>query len=205
MGAAGRGFEVCPSKEMCLAYSNSDWLVGIWPGTGTVYGHSDKANDDENDNDRDLLIIEELLLTKLQEQGFITEDRGLDKTGGVKGVALERGSSVDQSRLAQSNNSGGSSGKRTHYIFCYGNRRLVFFWHGIDNLIILLRDDDSSASEAEVNNVSLCAESIELDAGLFDSPENAVGSITLALPCSSDRWHDINDFPETVPCLPLAE
>ncbi|KAG4428111.1 hypothetical protein IFR05_016405, partial [Cadophora sp. M221] len=76
-------------------------------GTGTVYGRSDKANDDENDDDRDRPIIEELLLTKLQEQGFTTEDRGPDKTGGVEEVASgERGGSVDQSRSAQSDNSG---------------------------------------------------------------------------------------------------
>lgn len=56
-------------------------------GTGTVYGRSDKANDDENDDDRDLPTIEELLLTKLQEQGFTTEDRGPDKTDRVEGVA----------------------------------------------------------------------------------------------------------------------
>jgi hypothetical protein len=82
--------------EMCLACSDSDWLVGIWPEAGTVYGGSDKENNDETDDDRDLPIIEELLLAKLQEQGFATEDRGLDKTGGVKEVALEeRGGSVD--------------------------------------------------------------------------------------------------------------
>jgi len=86
---------------MCLAYSDSDWLVGIWPGTGTVYRRSDKADDDENDDDGDLPIIEELLRTKLQEQGFVTEDRGLEKTGGVGDIALEeRGGSVDQSRSA---------------------------------------------------------------------------------------------------------
>jgi hypothetical protein len=102
--------------------------VGISPGTGTVYGRSDKANDDENDDDRDLPTIEELLLTKLQEQGFTTEDRGPDKTGGVEGVASEeRGGSVDQSRSAQSDDSGGSPGKRAHYTFCCGNRRPVFF------------------------------------------------------------------------------
>ncbi|RDL34797.1 uncharacterized protein BP5553_07925 [Venustampulla echinocandica] len=43
-------------------------------GTGTVYRRSDKVNDNENDDDRDLLIIEELLLTKLKEYIFTTED-----------------------------------------------------------------------------------------------------------------------------------
>jgi hypothetical protein len=41
--------------------------------------------------------------------------------------------------------------------------------------------------------------------GLFDSPETAFDSTTPAPPCSSDRWHDIDDFPETAPRLPLAE
>ncbi|KAL5316367.1 hypothetical protein ACEPPN_015412 [Leptodophora sp. 'Broadleaf-Isolate-01'] len=58
-------------------------------GTGTVYGCSDKANDDENDDGRDLPTIEELLLAKLQAQGFITEDRGPDKTGGVEEAAAD--------------------------------------------------------------------------------------------------------------------
>jgi hypothetical protein len=76
--------------------------VGIWLGTSTVYGGSDNANNDEtNDDDRDLPTIEELLFTNLQAQGFTTGDRGPDKTGVVEEVATdERGSSVDQSRLA---------------------------------------------------------------------------------------------------------
>lgn len=145
-------------------------------GTGTVYGRSDEANDDENDDDRDLPTIEELLLTKLQERGFTTEDRGLDKTDRVEGVASEeRGGSVDQSRSAQSVDSGGSP----------------------DDPIFLLGDDDSSASAAEADDVSLRTESTEPDAGLFDSTENIVDSTTPAPPCSSDGWHDIDDFPET--------
>jgi hypothetical protein len=74
--------------------------VGIWPGTGTVYSSSNKTNNNENDNNRNLSIIEELLLTKLKEQGFIIEDRGPDKTGRVKGIALEeRAGSINQSRI----------------------------------------------------------------------------------------------------------
>ncbi|KAL5312933.1 hypothetical protein ACEPPN_019359 [Leptodophora sp. 'Broadleaf-Isolate-01'] len=164
------------------ADDDGDYRPGI-RGTGTIYGRSDKANDDENDDDRDFPIIEELLLTKLQEQGFTTEDRGPDRTGGVEGVASEeRGGSVDQSRSAQSDDSGGSP----------------------DDPIFLLGDDDSSASAAEADDVSLRAESTEPEAGLFDSPENAVDSTTLA-PRSSDGWHDIDDFPETAPRLQLAE
>jgi len=110
MGATGLGFEVCDRDV--LACSDSNWLEWIWPGTGTVYGCSDKANDDENDDGRDLPTIEELLLAKLQAQGFITEDRGPDKTGGVEEAAAdERGGSVDQSRSAQSDNLGGSLGE----------------------------------------------------------------------------------------------
>ncbi|KAH8745716.1 hypothetical protein F5882DRAFT_387494 [Hyaloscypha sp. PMI_1271] len=67
-------------------------------------------------------------------------------------------------------------------------------------------DSDSSASEAEVNNNVLRAESVVVPGtGLFDSPEIAIDSMTPAPPYSSDRWHDINDFLETAPRLPLAE
>ena len=97
---------------MYLACSDSDWLVRIWLGTGTVYGGSDKANNDETDDDRDLPTIEELLFTKLQAQGFTSGGRASGKTGGVEEVAAdERGGSVDQSRSAQSDSSGGSPGE----------------------------------------------------------------------------------------------
>jgi len=97
---------------MYLVCSDSDWLVRIWLGTGTVYGGSDKANNEENDDDQDLPTIEELLFTKLQAQGFTMGYQGQDKTGGVEEVAAdERGGSVDQSRSAQSDNSGGSPGE----------------------------------------------------------------------------------------------
>jgi len=98
---------------MYLACSDSDWLVRIWLGTGTDYGGSDKANNDETDDDRDLPTIEELLFIKLQAQGFTTGVRAPGKTGRVEEVAAdERGGSVDQSRSAQSDNSGGSPGER---------------------------------------------------------------------------------------------
>merc|ERR1711939_795452 len=107
-------------------------------GTGTDYGGSDKANNDETDDDRDLPTIEELLFIKLQAQGFTTGVRAPGKTGRVEEVAAdERGGSVDQSRSAQSDNSGGSP----------------------DDPIVLLGDGNLSASEAEANDVSLRAES----------------------------------------------
>lgn len=81
--------------------------------TGTVYGCSDKAN---NDDDDDLPTIEELLLTKLQEQCFTTQDQDPDKTCGVEEVASkEKGDSIEHTGSAQSDNSGGSPGKRAHY------------------------------------------------------------------------------------------
>jgi hypothetical protein len=127
MGVTSPEFEVCSKMEMCLACNNIDWLVEIWPGTGSIYGRSDKENNDENDDDRDLPTIEELLLAKLQEQGFATEDRGPDKTGGVEEAAAdEMGGSIDESRSAQSDNSSRNPGERAHYTFYCGNRRPVF-------------------------------------------------------------------------------
>jgi hypothetical protein len=61
----------------------------------------------ENDDNHDLPTIEELLLAKLQEQSFATEDRGPEKTGKVEDAAAgDIGGSIDQSRSAQSDNSG---------------------------------------------------------------------------------------------------
>ncbi|CAM6004311.1 unnamed protein product [Sphagnum balticum] len=92
-------------------------------------------------------------------EGFTTGGRGPDKTGGVEEVAAdERGSSVDQSRSAQSDNLGGSPGD--------GNL-------------------SASEAEAEANDVSLRAESA--GAGLFDSLETAIDSTTPAPSRSSDR------------------
>ena len=109
-GATGPEFEVCDGDV--LACSDIDWLLGIWLGTGTVFGGSDKANNDETDDDRDLPTIEELLFTNLQAQGFTTGGRGPDQTSRVEEVAAdERGGSIDQSRSAQSDNSGGSPGE----------------------------------------------------------------------------------------------
>jgi hypothetical protein len=63
-----------------------------------------------------------------------------------------------------------------------------------------------SASEAEANEISLRAESaIALGAGLFDSLETVIDSITLAPPRSSGGWHDIDGFPKPAPRLRLAE
>jgi len=111
---------------MCLAYSDSHWLVGIWLKTSTVYRRNDKTND-KTDNDGDLPTIKELLLTKLQKQGFTTKDQGLYNTAKVEEVASkEKRASVDQSKSAQSNDSGGSLGKHAYYTFYYRNRRPVF-------------------------------------------------------------------------------
>jgi hypothetical protein len=63
-----------------------------------------------------------------------------------------------------------------------------------------------SASEAEANDIGLCAESATaLGAGPFDSPETAIDSATPDPPRSSDGWHDIDDFLEPAPRLRLAE
>ncbi|TAQ83172.1 hypothetical protein B7494_g8504 [Chlorociboria aeruginascens] len=48
----------------------------------------EKSN--KNDNNRDLPTIEELLLTKPQEQGFITGDQSPEKMGRVEEVASEK-------------------------------------------------------------------------------------------------------------------
>jgi hypothetical protein len=97
--------------------------VGIWPGTGAVYSGSDKENDDENDDDddddRDLPTIEELLFTKLQEQGSAGadgnpshRDRGVEEAAGV-----ERVRSIDRNGPALGDKSGGSLGERAHSPF----------------------------------------------------------------------------------------
>ncbi|KAI4131063.1 MAG: hypothetical protein LQ347_003126 [Umbilicaria vellea] len=68
----------------------------------------------------------------IRAQGFTTGDRGPDKTSGVEEVAAdERGGSVNQSRSAQSDNSGG----------------------GPNDPIVLLGDGNLSASEAEANDL----------------------------------------------------
>jgi hypothetical protein len=74
------------------ACSDCDWLVGTWARTGTLYGSNGKENgdDDGDDDDLDLLTIEELRNTILQEKGFATEDWSPDNTvRGVKEVASE--------------------------------------------------------------------------------------------------------------------
>ena len=61
----------------------------------------------------------------------------------------------------------------------------------------MLRDNNSSAFKAEVDDNSLSAKRIVLDKGLFDSLETAVDSIAPA-PLNLDRRHDINNFPGIV-------
>jgi len=68
---------------------------------------------------------------------------------------------------------------------------------------VLLGCDDSSASGAEVDDVSLCAESVAADEDLLDNLETAVDSTTPA-PSNLDEWHNIDNFLET-PRLQLAE
>jgi hypothetical protein len=62
-----------------------------------------------------------------------------------------------------------------------------------------------STSEAEVDHGSLHTENAEPDAGHFDSPETTVDSTTPAPPSSLDEWYDIDNYPEMVQCLQLAE
>ena len=69
---------------------------------------------------------------------------------------------------------------------------------------MLLGDDDSSASEAEVDDGDLRAESAAADESLLDSPEAAIDSTTPAPP-NSDMWHDIDDFLETAERLQRSE
>jgi hypothetical protein len=68
-----------------------------------------------------------------------------------------------------------------------------FFSHSVEDPIVLLGDDDSSASEAEVDDNGLRAESAAPDAGLFDSPETAVLSVPISI-TSSYLAHDQGEF-----------
>ncbi|KAF8862783.1 hypothetical protein BDZ45DRAFT_183191 [Acephala macrosclerotiorum] len=90
-------------------------------------------------------------------------------------TAEERGGSLDDNESALGGNSSGS----------------------LEDPIVLLGNDDSSASEAEVDNGDLHAESAAADEGLLDNPETAIESTTPAFPSNPDVWHDIDDFPET--------
>jgi hypothetical protein len=63
---------------------------------------------------------------------------------------------------------------------------------------VLLGDDDSSASDTEVDVGSLRAESTAADDGVLDS------SRTPVFPSNLDGWHDIDDF-ETVQRLQHSE
>jgi hypothetical protein len=69
---------------------------------------------------------------------------------------------------------------------------------------VLLGDDDSRASEAEVYDSGLRAESAAADEGLLDSLETAIHSTTPAPP-NSDVWHDIDDLLETAERLRHSE
>jgi hypothetical protein len=89
--------------------------VGIWPGTSTVYGGSDKENEDEVDDDnRDLPTIEKLLLTKLQEQGFAAAgpNPGHRERRVEEAAEDEKGGAIDRHGSVPGDNSGGSTGER---------------------------------------------------------------------------------------------
>ncbi|KAI9776258.1 MAG: hypothetical protein M1839_000492 [Geoglossum umbratile] len=147
--------------------------------TSTVYSSNDKEEEGEDDDDDDdLPTIEDLLYTTLKKEGFATKDSSPDYRVRVVGeVAVEeRGGSTDHNRSALGGDSGSSP----------------------DDPIVLLGDDDLSASEAEVDHGSLHAENAGPDAGHFNSPETTVDSTTLAPPSSLDRWYDIDDYSETV-------
>ncbi|KAH0538364.1 hypothetical protein FGG08_005059 [Glutinoglossum americanum] len=150
--------------------------------TSTIYGGNDKEEGREEEGD--LPTIEDLLYTTLKKEGFATEDSNLDhRVRGIGEVSVkERGSFADHNRSALGEDSGGS----------------------LDDPIVLLGDDDLSASEAEVDHGGL-AENAEPDAGHFDRLETTVDSTTLAPPSSLDGWHDIGDYPETVQHLRLAK
>ncbi|KUJ16852.1 uncharacterized protein LY89DRAFT_669299 [Mollisia scopiformis] len=143
---------------------------------------------DENDDDCDLPSIEQLLYTTLQEESFVVVDQPLNNTTFKVGnrIINERGGSLGDNGSASGGNPSGSPG----------------------DPIVLLGDDDSSASGAEVDDSGLLAESAAADEGRLDSLETAIDSTTPAPPappCSSDGWHDIDDFPELAPRLRLAE
>jgi hypothetical protein len=70
---------------------------------------------------------------------------------------------------------------------------------------VLLGDDDSSASEAEVDDGGLYAESAAADESLLDNLETAVGSTTPAPPSNPDMWRDIDNFLETAQRLRRSE
>lgn len=143
--------------------------------TGTVY--------DGNDDDCDLPSIEQLLYTTLQKEDFAMEDQCPKNSAFEVGdTAVERDGSLDDDNGSTlGDNSGGS----------------------LEDPIVLLGSDDSSASRAEANDISLYAESVAADEDLLDSPETTVDSTTPA-PSNLDKWHDIDDFLET-PRLQLAE
>jgi len=69
-----------------------------------------------------------LLFTNLQAQGFKTGVRGPDKTSGVEEVAAdEEGGFVDQSRLAQGDNAGGSPGEPLYRTSSTARNPLLIF------------------------------------------------------------------------------
>lgn len=74
-----------------------------------------------------------------------------------------------------------------------------FFQHSAGDPIVLLGDDNPSASEAETDTGGLPTESAAVDRDILglDVSETAIDSTKLAPTPNSDGWYDINDFPET--------
>ncbi|TVY20230.1 hypothetical protein LARI1_G001640 [Lachnellula arida] len=167
-------------SRAAAADNNGGYESGIQAETGTFYGGGSGSGSGSDDDD--LPTIEEILYPALQKKGFTTVDPSSDNTTLVEEVASEeKASFIDYTRLVPS-----SSGSP-------------------DNPIDLLGNDNSSASEAEVDDNSIRAEYAKPDMSFFDGPETAVKSITPAPSFSPDRGHDIDDFPETAPRLQLAE
>ncbi|KAE8440724.1 hypothetical protein EG329_006775 [Mollisiaceae sp. DMI_Dod_QoI] len=119
------------------------------------------------------------------KESFAAEDQPSNNTAFEVGdrTTNERGGPLDDNGSAPGSNPSGSAG----------------------DPIVLLGDDDSSASEAEVDDGGLRAESAAADEGLLDSLETATDSTTPAPPSDPDVWHDINDFLETAQRLRRSE
>jgi hypothetical protein len=149
----------------------------------------------------DFPTIEEILYTTLRTNDFRTEDPSQENTvRGVRKAALEKRGYTDHGRSASGDDSGKSLGRSATTLVV---AKTLIFYCGIDDPIILVGDNDSCASEAEVeaDDIGLCTESA---APNTDQPVTAVDSTT-PVPPSSDGWLDVDDFLETAARLPLIE
>ncbi|CZR55725.1 uncharacterized protein PAC_05613 [Phialocephala subalpina] len=157
--------------------------VTLCTEVGVRRQYGGKANSARRNQQQQLTIVGVTSL-EFEKEGFAAEDQRPKNTAFGVGdtTADERGGSLDDNESAPSDNSNGS----------------------LEDRIVLLSDDDSSASKAEVNNGGLRAESTAADESLLDSPETAIDSTTPAPP-NSDVWHDIDDFLETAERLRHSE